>query len=216
MKVIYAPLVSSASGRFGGLVASSWKGISLVRRFAPPANPNTSAQQEVRMIFATLTKAYVTMTAQLRAAWEGFASGKAFIGRNHWIGLNVALLEDEVALTDLAGTPGDASTLGAVSMTVTPGANQLTVAITEPALPTGWTIAKAVAVCVLDGDWSTLTSYADLKWTETEDATSPYECVLAGLTASVLYAVRAFLVWTDPNGDTRYSVSLADTGTPTA
>jgi len=214
MKVTYAPLVSSASGRFGGLVASTWKGVALIRRFAPPANPNTLAQQEVRGLFKTLTKAYVTQTTKLRAAWESFASGKQFIGRNHWIALNIPLLKNDVALTDLAGTPGDASTLGPVGITVTPGVGTLTVAIAEPTLPTGWTISNAVAVCVKDNDWSTVISYDDLKWTETEDASSPYECVLASLD-TVLYQVRAFLEWLAPDGTTRYSVSLASTGTPT-
>jgi len=168
------------------------------------------------MIFSTLTKAYVTMTAELHAAWEGFAAGKAFIGRNHWIGLNVPLLEDTTELATLAGTPGDASTLGPVTLVITPGSTELSCTVTVPTAPTGWTVASVVCVCVLDNDWSTLTAYSDLKWTEVTDEEDPYVCLLENLTPSVLYAVRAFIKWTDPNGDTRYSVSLADEDTPTA
>ncbi len=216
MKVTYAPIVSSASGRFGGTVATTWKGIGLFRRFAKPSNPNTADQQEVRTIFKTLTKAYITQTTELRAAWETYAAGKAFIGRNRWIGLNVPLLKGDVAGTDMAGTPGDASTLGPVSAVITPGVGELSCAIVEPTTPTGWTLTSMVAVCVLDKDWSTDISYADLKWTEITDESTPYVCILTGLTSSVLYQVRMFIKWLAPDGSTRYSVSLADEDTPTA
>jgi len=198
------------------MVATTWKGIGLFRRFAKPSNPNTAAQQEVRVLFQSLTKAYVTMTTELRAAWETFASGKSFIGRNHYIGVNVPLMKGEVDAAALAGTPGDASTLGPVSMVITPGDTELSCAIVAPTAPTGWTLTGIAAACVKDNDWSTTMTYDKLKWVEAIDLETPYVCLLSGLTNGVLYQVRAFCKWLAPDGTVRYSISLADSDTPAA
>lgn len=215
MKVTYAPLVSGASGRFAGLVASSWKGVDLVRRFRAPSNPNTTAQVNVRRAFLNLNRAYATMSAEIRAAWQAFAVGRPLIGRNHWIGLNVAVIAGDANLDDLVGTPGDASTLGPDAMVVTPGANTLTVDITEPTVPAGWTLQAAVATVLQDRDPTTILTFAELLFTEGEDVATPFSIVLAGLTSAVPYQVIGFLRWLHPDGGVRYSSALRDQGTPT-
>ena len=214
MKVTYGPIVSSASGRFGGLVASNWKGVDLIRRFRAPSNPDTVAQQEVRTAFQNLNRMFVTMQTETKAAWNSFATGRAYTGRNKFIGRNVPLIMGDANMNQFEGTPGDASTIPPVSMTVTPGVATLTVDITEPTTPTGWTLTSGQAACFEDFDPTVLQSLADLVWTEDEDLTTPYSIALTGLN-TVLYQAIGFLKWVAPDGTTRYSASLIDTGTPT-
>lgn len=212
MRVLYGPLITDARGRFGGIVASAWKGTRLVRRYREPANPDTALQKEVRRIFANLTRAYVAQQTDTRAAWEAYADGKTMIGRNVMVKKQVPILNGETDCNLMVGTPGDASTIGCTHSSA-PGAGAITVTITEPSpLPTGWTITRAVAYCFKDSDWSTLG--VDIKQTEGNDASSPYEVVLTGLD-TVAYQVRAFLVWLAPDGTTRFSISSADQATPT-
>jgi len=215
MKITLGPLVSRASGRFGGTVASSWKGIDLVRKFRKPANPKTVAQTEVRNIFINLTRVFSLMGTRLKDAWDSQATGKAYIGRNNFIGKNVPDLQGQADLANLVATPGDASTIPPVSMTVTAGAGTLTVAVTTPTAPTGWTLTRVVAVALKDLDYGTVQAYADLTPTEGEDATSPYSIVLSGLTAAQAYRVASFIHWTAPDASLRYSAAIKGTGTPT-
>ena len=88
MKVAYAPLVSSASGRFGGMVFSRWRGITLIRSFTMPAQPRTSRQVLVRNFFRGVTSMFLRGSAVLgfRHAWTQAASGMAELGRNRAIG----------------------------------------------------------------------------------------------------------------------------------
>lgn len=212
MIVYYGAIVADARGRFGGTVHSAWRGTRLVRVFRAPANPKTTDQLEVRRIFINLTRAWTVQGTETRAAWVSFALGKNFMGRNAMVAKQVPALNDQTDLNEMVGTPGDASTLPPVSIVVTPGAGQLAVTITEPTLPTGWTIAKCVAFAIKDSDWST--AGVDVSQTEGEDETTPFEVTLTDL-STVLYQVRAFIVWTAPDGSTRYSAALGDTGTPT-
>jgi hypothetical protein len=207
MKITYGAVVQDASGRFGGTVHSSWKGVSLVRRFRAPANPNTVDQQEVRDIFSNLGRVWVGQTAQVRLAWETFAVGKQFIGRNIWIARNVQPLQAQVNMNNLVMTPGDASTLPPIGMTLTPGVGTVTVAITAPTPPTGWTIQAAVAARLRDDDPTIIQPYSDWAWQEGEDAAAPYSIVITpGNTEIGQFA--GFLRWTAPDGSTRYSSAL--------
>ena len=214
MKLTLGPIVSDARGRFAGSVFSSWKGVPVLRRFQAPANPNSADQQEIRAIFANLTRLYAVQGTLFRAAWTSYATGKKFIARNAIIARNVAVLQGEADLTNLVFSPGDSSTLPAVSATYTPGVASIVVAVTAPTAPTGWTLAKACAVAIKSGDMGAAITYANLTPTEGSDATDPYSITLSGL-ATVLYRVGTFLEWTAPDGTTRYSASISGSATPT-
>ncbi len=213
MKVTYGPIVSSASGRFGGVVASNWKGIDLFRRFRAPSNPNTTLQQEVRVAFTNLNKMFVTMLTETKAAWNSFATGRAYTGRNQWLGRNVPLIMGDLNIDQSEGTPGDASTIPPVSMILTPAALQITVDITEPAIPTGWALTAAEACCIEDFDPTVIQSLSSLVWTEGEDVATPFSVALTGLVAASDYQVFGFLKWLAPDGTVRYSASLAGQAT---
>ena len=212
MKVIYAPIVSSVSGRFGGLVFSNWRSVSLVRRFRKPANPKSTDQGYVRNIFRNSNISWIRQSPNVRAAWVASAVGKDFTGRNHYIGKQVPVLNDQTDLDNLVGTPDDASTLAPTSLVLTPGVNEIVATVTPPSIPTGWSITKVHAYAIPDADWSSAVFANAHK--EAEAAAGPWECTIA-LFAIVLHQVRGYIEWLAPDGTTRWSTSLADSNTPT-
>jgi len=211
--VKYAPIVSDASGRFGGLVFSKWRATRVVRSFRAPSNPNSTDQAEVRAIFSNCGAAWLQQGTYTRLAWEAYAIGKNFLGRNAFIARQVPALQGIVNLDDYVGTPGDASTLAPVSMVVTPGATNLACAVTTPAVPSGWAIARVVAYALRDVNFAIAPATIEQK--EATDATAPYAPDITGLTSQEDYNVRAFIVWTAPDSTTRYSASIAAQATTT-
>lgn len=212
MKVVYAPIVSDARGRFGGLVMSAWRGVRLARRFRSPSNPQTTDQMKVRRLFQNLTRAWTVQNTETRAAWVAFASGKDFTGRNSLIAKNVPAMNDQTDADDFFGTPGDASTIPPLSTAIVPSDGALEVTITPPTVPSGWTVAACTAYCFLDADWSAASE--DVAQVEAVDVTTPFVCDLTGLTNGSEYQVRSFIRWTAPDATTRYSACIAEQATP--
>lgn len=214
MARVVAPLLSfGASGAIGkSQVYSKWKGRPYARRYIIPSNPNTTAQQSVRGVFSFLNDLYKYLPAGALNGWNLYAEGSQITARNGWMKQNVAALIGDVNLANLVFSPSAKSGLQAASMTVTPGADQLTVAIVAPSLPTGWTISKAIAAAVFDQDPMTPT---DLRVFSGEDATSPYSIVLTGLVGVGLYRVGAWFEFLRPDGSFAYGQSLSGSGTPT-
>lgn len=214
------PLMSfDASGQLAkSLVASKWKGRQYMRRHVVPSNPQTTAQTSTRDIFAFLNNVWRQAPGLLSDPWTVFASGQVLTDRNAFMGKNIKAMRNAggVADTTLANfifSAGAKSGPPPASITVTPGATQLTVAITAPtSLPTGWTIAGAIAAAIKDQDPATGVEYVI---TAVLDASSPYSCVLTGLTTASLYRVGAWLKWTKPDGSIAYSAQVAGSGTPT-
>ena len=214
MKLTYAPLVSDVRGRFEGSVFSSWKGISLLRRFQAPSNPNSTSQQQHRNVFANLTRLYSMMSTYWKAAWDNWATGKPMIGRNKLIGDNVGVLAGDANWADSVLAPADASTIPLVSATFTGGVGQITFAGVEPTLPTGWTIERFVGVAIIDSAPDTVLTFAALTPHEVNDATSPYSVVMSSLAVGT-YRCGAFLRWTPPDATIRSSATIQGTATVT-
>lgn len=213
MSKLTGPLFSlTARGTIADAITySGWRGVQYVRTRVVPANPQTANQTEVRNIFHTLCDLWSRSPAIFREPWTANAQGQPYTDRNKLIALNIPALQGDVNMNDYVGSPGQGGAIPPASITVTPGAGQLTVDVTAPTLPPGWTITAAQVCAFIDGDASTplvLTPVAD------EDTSSPYSVVLTGLT-TVLHQVRAWLKWAAPDGSTKYSTALADTGTPT-
>lgn len=78
MSTVSAPLLSlNASGKFANtLVASTWKGKPVIRKYTIPANPNTSAQIAHRAKFTAAVAAWRTwfIDGDMRAAWTKLAT----------------------------------------------------------------------------------------------------------------------------------------------
>lgn len=128
-RVTYAPVVGNASGRAAGVVFSIWRGISYVKRFVKPGNPNTALQQSVRNAFKALTVVWKKLDSVLVTQWTNYSAGKGFTNRNAFLGENVPL---EVDSNPLTVSPHNPAEFPVVLGTITPGADQFTVNWTYP------------------------------------------------------------------------------------
>lgn len=200
-----APLLSfGASGSLANaLVYSKWKGRPYARRHVIPSNPQSTAQTLTRDIFRNLNAIWKVGGALLVSPWERFADGQVLTGRNAFVGQNIGVLRGDADLADMIFSPGAKGGLPQASETFTPAAGQVTVAVTAPTPPTGWTVQAAVAAMVRSGAPESLTLFNDV---EGEDLTSPYSIVLSG--AAAIWAVGAWLRWLKPDGTIAYGPSV--------
>jgi len=208
-----APLLSfDARGQIAKTqVYSSWKGRPYVRRYTVPANPQSAEQTITRNAFSFLQAVYKLAPPLFTAPWLAYVRGKVLTERNAFTKFNLPVLRGEADLANFVFSPGALGGLPPASMAITPGAGQLSVAITAPStVPSGWTIAAAVAACIEDQDPDTgvLTTI-----TAGEDTTATYTVVLTGLNAT-LYRVGAWLRWTRSDGQIAYSPAIVDSDTP--
>jgi hypothetical protein len=159
-----------------------------------------------------LQQVYKLAPALFVAPWLAYSRGKVLTDRNAFTKFNLPGLRDAADLTDFIGSPGALGGLPPASIVVTPGVDTLTVDVTPPdVLPTGWTIASAVAMAILDQEAGVDVAYEIVAG---EDVSDPYSIVLA-TPAVGLHQVRAWLKWTRPDATTAYSPSIDSTGTPT-
>jgi len=208
-----APLLSfDANGTIAKTaVFAKWKGRSYVRRYVTPSNPQTADQSLTRNTFGFLQAVYKVAPALVTAPWDAYARGKVLTGRNAFGKFNISNLRSEVDLNNLTLSPGALGGLPPLSMAITPGSGQLSVAVTPPSvIPADWTIAAIVVAAIEDQDPQTEVAYTV---TAGEDTSTPYTVLLTGLDA-VLHQVRAWIRWTRPDLQVAYSPDIADTGTP--
>jgi len=210
-----APLLSfSASGQIGKTqVYGSWKGRSYVRRHVTPSNPQTAEQSLTRNAFSFLQAVFKIAPPLVQAPWELYAKGIVMTARNAFAKFNLPTLRTASDLTVFTMSPGAKGGLPPSAVVVTPGNDQLSVAVTPPAvLPTDWTITSAIVAVIPDQDPQTGVDFVS---TAGEDLTDPYTVVLTGLESAALYQVFAWLKWLRPDGAIAYSPSIQSTGLTT-
>lgn len=209
-----APLLSfGASGAIAKTqVYAKWKGRPYARRYIIPANPNTLAQQATRSVFKWLNDAWKYMPGSAVTGWDAYALASQITSRNGWLKQNVASLIAATDLSTLIFSPSAKSGIQAAGMTVTAGVGQLTVDLTAPTLPTGWTITEADVAAIADQDPHSGTNF---QFFTGSDATSPYQVILTGLTAAQLYRVGGWFKFTRQDGTFAYGQSFLGSGTPT-
>lgn len=214
MAKITGPLLSlGASGSLAKtLVYSKWKGRLYTRRHVIPANPQSTAQTLTRDIFSAMSSYWKGAGSLYRGSFDLAATGQVKTGRNIMVGQGVSLMRGETDNALFPFGPGAKGGLAPLSLVATPGSQQLSIAFTNPAVPTGWTLTSAIAACVLDGVPETPTEFTI---TEDEDLAGT-TCVLTGLTASVLYTFGGWLKWAKPDGTVAYGPAVNGTSTPTA
>lgn len=208
-----APLLSfDARGAIAKTqVYSTWKGIQYARRYVVPANPNTLAQQETRNVFRWLQNAWKYMPGDAVLGWNAYAATSRFTAINGWIKQNLPDLRSETDLANLLLSPAANGGIAAGGATFTPGANKITVAVTAPTLPTGWTVTMAIAAAIQDQDPNTDTEYVITAGT---DASAPYSFDLTGLETGVLYRAGAWLQYEKPDGTFAYGQATMGSATP--
>lgn len=209
-----APLLSfGASGQLAStLVYASWKGRPYARRYVVPANPNSSAQQLTRNTFRFLQNLYKYIPGSAAGAWELYAQNSRFTAINGFIKQNLSNLRAEADLALLVPSPAAGGGIVAADMVATPGDDQVTVALTEPILPTGWTITAGHAIAIRDVNPQTSDIYDVVAGS---DAATPFSIVLAGLEDATQYLVGGWFEYVRDNGETVYGVALTDVVTTT-
>lgn len=210
-----APNLSIGSaGQVGKtLVSAKWRGVSYVRKYVVPANPNTAAQQSTRSVFSFLSDVWKILNAAAQAPWTAYAKGMPLTNRNAYIQANLPELRGKANLHGFVGSPGSGGGLAAEAVAPTGGAGSVTVALTAPTLPTGWTITAAHAVAIKDQDTTAS------PWTQVPatvygtDATAPYSIPLT--VAAGTYDVAAWFEYKKADGSTAYGPSTTVQGTAT-
>lgn len=210
-----APLLSfSAGGQIAKTqVYATWKGRPYVRRYVSPANPNTVEQQATRSAFKWLMNVWKFFPGSATEAWVAYANGFRITDRNAFAKANVSALREASDLSDFVISPAAASGIIAADMTLTPGAEQITVALVPPVLPVGWSIVSAYAAAIRQQDPNTEAFYLV---TAGSDNSNPYSIVLGDLVATEEYVVGGWFKFMKPDGSFAYGRSLQNVATPTA
>ena len=210
MAKVTAPLLSfGASGTIAKVQTyASWRGVPYARKHVIPANPKSTAQTLTRDIFANLNTRWKQGGPLMRAPWDRFAVGQKFVGRNSYMGKNLALTRGEADLDLYLGSPGAKGGLPATSMVLTTVASLgLEAVIVAPTPPTGWTLTSAIITAMVDQ--TPEATVADIIQ-EVEDVSAPFSCDLTGLTATT-YQVQGWLKWAKPDSSVAYGASISDT-----
>lgn len=211
-KLTYGPIVSDARGSISGTTFSRWKQTGYARRKTTPANPDTAAQQSVRNAFRSLQNIWQNAPSGFQTAWNDNAAGRNYTGRNHYIGINIPIINGLTTLNGLVVSPGDPGTAPPLTFTVTPGNDQLTLAATVDTPPVGWVTLGVVFGVLQDFNPNVPQQYNLVYSTDT---TSAYSVVFAGLLNATLYQCFAYVVYTLPDGSTRRGRSMNTTGLTT-
>lgn len=206
-----APLLSfGASGALAKTqVYATWRGISYVRRYVVPANPNTTGQQETRGAFSWLNDMWRAMPSLVTAAWTLSAKGQPLTDRNLWIKKNLPTLRAGTDLTGILGSPGNGGGPQASAVTASAASGVVTVDVTSPTAPVGWTITSVIAILFPQQAVGTGTKFSPLAG---EDAAT-HDAVVINAVPTGTYVVSAFPKWAKPDGSIAYGQSINTTVT---
>ena len=209
MAVLTAPLFSfDARGKLGGaLVFGNWRGVPYVRRMVIPANPKTSGQILTRGIFAALELRWKQGGTLMRAPWDRFAVGRKFVGRNAYLGKDIAATHGDADMANYIGSPGAKGGLPPASLALTTVAvGGIEATITAPAAPDGWVLTSGIATALKDqAPEAVVTDVIQ----EGEQVALPGDVLFTGLDAAT-YFVQAWLKWAKPDLSVAYGVSIVD------
>ncbi len=209
-----APLLSfGASGTIAKtLTYATWRGIDYVRERVTPQNPKTAGQTTTRSLFAWLNEIWKLSPTLSQAPWTSYAAGRKFVNRNAFLGQNIVAMRGDVALTNMVFSPGSKGGLAPDAVAAASGVALITVTITAPAPPTGWTLQAVIAACIKDQDPQTESLFITVAG---EDIAAPLDTVVLTGLDTVLYQVGGWTRWLKPDGVIAYGPSLLATATPT-
>jgi len=216
-KLTGALLSLGARGTIGKtIVFASARGVSYARQHVIPSNPQSTAQTLTRDCMAVASNIWKNAPAELIAPWNLFAQGRPASGRSLFIGSYVRTLRGAVPPeTDrslMVFSPGAKGGIAPAAVVATAGANQVSIAITAPALPTGWTITAVVGAVIGNVAPESFTFERVVAGSEAID-TDPV--VITGLETAQEYVCAGWIEWLRPDGAVAYGASLNDLATPT-
>ena len=210
MSRVTAPLLSfDARGKIADtMVYSNWRGVPYVRRHVIPANPKSTEQMKTRNTFSGLELRWKQGGSIMREPWNRFAVGQKFVGRNAYLGKNIAVIRGDAGMDDYIGSPGAKGGLPPSTLVLgTVAANGIEAAVTVPADYGSWTITAVQATFLKDQAADAVVTDIVV---EGEDLATPFTVDVTGLD-TVAYWVQAWTKWTHSDGRIAYGASLADT-----
>lgn len=214
MGKVTGPLFSlDASGTIAKAITySKWRGINYVRRRVVPNNPNSTAQQEVRGCFSTLSEMWKRMPQLARDPFLAAVRGLPLTDRNRHVQANVAALQGDTDLNDLVMSVASGNAIPPVNVVESGGVGTIDVTADAPTAPPGYTLTSIVAAICLDGDPSPAIIREVLA---EEDVSAPYAPSFTGLAAGT-YQVATWCKWTrDSDSRVFYSEAVRDQATVT-
>lgn len=214
MPALTGPLLSiDASGTIAKTITySRWRGIKYARQRVIPANPNSTDQQAIRSVFSNLNRIWLYLGAYAVQSNFDAAKGRPLTDRNLFMKNNASPLyadSDYSSFVPYAAANGGP---GGITVMVTPGVDQLTVDVTPPATPAGWTLTRVAGLVIRDSNPRTDDAYPTQ---EQSDATSTYQLVFTGLVTAMDYFGNIGILWEKPDGSLAWSASTTFTGVPT-
>jgi len=138
----HSGLITEASGRLGGIVASHNRGGQYFRAATLPTNPGTPYQEAVRSITSQLAVLWTnSLTEAERDAWVTYAQNvptvnrlgdsRFLTGMNMYVRSNTARIQAGLARVDAAPVGYDLGSFTYPTITVSAAAQLLSVAFTE-------------------------------------------------------------------------------------
>lgn len=116
-KIKFGAMMTDASGKLGGQVFAKNRGGAYIRTKTTPLNPQTTAQMNIRGIFASISSAWSQLTEANRQTWNNFVSDYARTdvfgdlrnpsGKNLFQRLNQNLSISGQTLIDVCTTPSE-------------------------------------------------------------------------------------------------------------
>lgn len=199
-RISFSPLIVEASGKVKDTVFSRWKGRPYIRSRVTPANPQTAAQTAVRESMARCVTLWQSLTADVKANWNTYASPFSISGYNAFVKANRAL---EQAGSILTVTNVSALLNGLDTLTASTGSGSGEIDLDWTGGSVGadkfaYVLSRKTTLDVLDLEESTTTLIS---------ATST---TISGLTASTSYQMYVSVF--DDTEDT-LSISKGDTAT---
>jgi hypothetical protein len=192
MATIKQGILGGFSGKIGGIVGSSWKGINVMKaRPVSVANPKTAGQVAQREKFSNVVAFAVTMLATIiKPLWDRFASQMS--GFNAFVSENLSEFAAALPATyaNLVISTGKMAETVIDSVTGADGDATVTVAWTDDS-GTGYKLADDEAYCVVinedNEDWAVSSAVADR-----DDGTLDVELPSVANTGDSLHAYLAF------------------------
>ena len=209
MAKVTAPLLSfGATGTIAKTQTyATWRGVAYARRHVVPANPKTTGQVLTRDIFSALEMRWKQAGPIMREPWNRFAVGQKFVGRNAYLGKNIAATRGDVDMANYIGSPGAKGGLPPTSLALTTVAvGGIEAGYVAPAPPTGWALIAGQATFLKDQAPEAVVTDVIVS---AEDIAAALTIDVTGLDA-VLYWCQLWLKWTKPDLSFAYGASIVD------
>jgi len=209
MAKVKMPLLGvKASGQLGkSAVFGSWKGVQYARTLVIPKNPRTEEQMLTRNTFLFLNELWKLLPAEVVRVWQQFSAGKPMTDRNAFMQRNLLTLREATSLLDFVASPGANGGYAVTDVTANVDSqnNSITVTISPPSLPSGWSVVAAYAMALRNQDPHEKPLEKPVLGSDTQ---APYTIMLNGLTDGQSYVVAVWLEYEKPDGTVAFGPSI--------